>query len=84
MRLRTSNRTNFNPVLGQITARQIHWAMMDFEEGKGAGENVTGFGQGENDGTAAVRFELLWRDYMHLCARKFGARLFDLDGIQAP
>ena len=27
-------------------------------------------------GTAAVRFELLWRDYMRLCTRKFGPRLF--------
>lgn len=65
---------------GHQTARQIHWAMMDFEEGRGPGEEVHDYGKGENDGTAAVRFELLWRDYMRLCARKFGSRLFRLYG----
>jgi len=59
---------------GHITARQIHWAMVDFEEGQGPGKGVKGYGKGENDGTAAVRFELLWRDYMRLCAKKFGVR----------
>jgi len=44
---------------GHITARQVHWAMMDFEEGRGEGEKIAGYGKGENDGTAAVRFELL-------------------------
>jgi deoxyribodipyrimidine photo-lyase len=67
---------------GHITARQVHWAMMDFEEGKGAGEKIAGYGKGENEGTAAVRFELLWRDYMHLCMRKFGPKMFALYGIQ--
>ncbi|KAH7361243.1 DNA photolyase, FAD-binding/Cryptochrome [Pyrenochaeta sp. MPI-SDFR-AT-0127] len=67
---------------GHITARQVHWAMVDFEEGKGAGKEVEGYGKGENEGTAAVRFELLWRDYMRLCMRKFGRRMFDLYGIQ--
>ncbi|KAK7189186.1 hypothetical protein DPSP01_005423 [Paraphaeosphaeria sporulosa] len=67
---------------GHITARQIHWAMMDFEEGRGPGEHIPGYGKGENDGTAGVRFELLWRDYMHLCARKFGNKMFCLNGIQ--
>ncbi|KAJ2892321.1 hypothetical protein MKZ38_010004 [Zalerion maritima] len=41
-----------------------------------------GYGKGENEGTAAVRFELLWRDYMRLCNRKFGARLFALSGFR--
>ncbi|KAF2792777.1 cryptochrome DASH, partial [Melanomma pulvis-pyrius CBS 109.77] len=67
---------------GHLTARQVHWAMVDFEEGKGDGKNVDKYGSGENDGTAAVRFELLWRDYMRLCARKFGARMFDINGIR--
>lgn len=58
--------------------------MMDFEEGRGPGNNIEGYGHGENDGTAAVRFELLWRDYMRLCARKFGHRMFAVDGIQDP
>jgi deoxyribodipyrimidine photo-lyase len=58
--------------------------MMDFEEGKGPGEKIPSYGKGENPGTAGVRFELLWRDYMTLCARKFGNRMFLLDGIQDP
>lgn len=33
-------------------------------------------------GTAGVRFELLWRDYMRLCTRKFGIRLFFVDGYR--
>ncbi|KAF2636545.1 cryptochrome [Massarina eburnea CBS 473.64] len=66
---------------GHQTARQIHWAMVDFEEGRGPGKSIDGYGNGENNGTAAVRFELLWRDYMRLCARKFGSRMFDIRGI---
>jgi deoxyribodipyrimidine photo-lyase len=67
---------------GHLTARQVHWAMLDFEEGRGVGEKIAGYGKGENEGTAAVRFELLWRDYMHLCLRKFGHKMFALYGIQ--
>lgn len=67
---------------GHITARQIHWAMVEFEEGRGAGKDLSGYGKGENEGTAAVRFELLWRDYMRLCMQKFGHRMFSLYGIQ--
>lgn len=58
--------------------------MVDFEEGKGPGAGVSGYGKGENDGTASVRFELLWRDYMHLCARKFGDKMKSLEGFQIP
>ncbi|KAF2116686.1 cryptochrome DASH [Lophiotrema nucula] len=67
---------------GHLTARQIHWAMVDFEEGNGAGKGQAGYGKGESDGTAGVRFELLWRDYMRLCLRKFGDRFFHIDGIR--
>ncbi|KAJ8114119.1 hypothetical protein OPT61_g3930 [Boeremia exigua] len=67
---------------GHCTARQVHWAMMDFEEGRGKGKGEAGYGKGENDGTAAVRFELLWRDYFHLCMRKFGPKMFQLYGIR--
>lgn len=56
--------------------------MMDFEEGKGPGSEVSDYGKGENEGTAGVRFELLWRDYMRLCARKFGVLMYDIEGIQ--
>ncbi|KXS97947.1 hypothetical protein AC578_3395 [Pseudocercospora eumusae] len=69
--------------LGCVSARQVHWQMVDFEDGKGSvGKNADGYGKGENKGTAGVRFELLWRDYMRLCTRKFGTRLFYLDGYR--
>ena len=70
--------------LGCITARQIHHALVAFEEGIDGGKwkGVQGYGKGENKGTAAVRFELLWRDYMRLCTRKFGPRLFHLGGFR--
>jgi len=69
--------------LGCISARQIHWYLMDFEDSKtDLGKGVQGYGKGENKGTAAVRFELLWRDYMRLCTRKFGPRLFQVEGFR--
>ncbi|KAL8763159.1 MAG: hypothetical protein Q9184_000962 [Pyrenodesmia sp. 2 TL-2023] len=69
--------------LGCITARQVHEYLVDFEEGKtGLGKGVHGYGKGENKGTAAVRFELLWRDYFRLTTRKFGPRLFRIEGFK--
>ncbi|KAI5371153.1 putative cryptochrome/DNA photolyase class 1, cryptochrome/DNA photolyase, FAD-binding protein [Septoria linicola] len=69
--------------LGCVSSRQVHWQLLDFENGKGeCGKSANGYGKGENKGTAAVRFELLWRDYMRLCTRKFGQRLFWLDGYR--
>ncbi|GAB7346693.1 hypothetical protein MBLNU459_g1812t1 [Dothideomycetes sp. NU459] len=69
--------------LGCITARQVHWYLIDFEDGKTSlGNKAKGYGKGENKGTAAVRFELLWRDYMRLCTRKFGPRLFRVEGFR--
>lgn len=69
--------------LGCVTARQIHWALIDFEDGKtDVGKSAVGYGKGESKGTAAVRFELLWRDYMRLCTRKFGHRLFRIEGFR--
>lgn len=56
---------------------------MEFEDGlTDLGKDAQGYGGGENKGTASVRFELLWRDYMRLCTRKFGSRLFLLDGFR--
>jgi deoxyribodipyrimidine photo-lyase len=80
--------------LGCVTARRVHAQMALFEAGlvDGAGaagaepslahpwRAAPGFGAGEGAGGAAVRCELLWRDYMRLCARKSGARLFALEG----
>ncbi|KAI7359570.1 cryptochrome [Hortaea werneckii] len=69
--------------LGSVSARQIHWQLMDFEDAKtDVGKGVEGYGKGENKGTAGVRFELLWRDYMRLCTRKYGTRLFYLGGYK--
>ncbi|KAH8812668.1 DASH family cryptochrome [Xylogone sp. PMI_703] len=68
---------------GCITARQIHAAMLAFEDGTDETyKDVEGYGKGENEGTSAVRFELLWRDYMMLCTRKFGSKLFALYGFK--
>ena len=45
--------------LGCITARQIHEVLVNFEDAKTElGKGVTGYGKGENKGTAAVRFEV--------------------------
>ncbi len=69
--------------LGCITARHIHEYLVAFEQGSTPlGRGAPGYGKGENRGTAAVRFELLWRDYMRLCTRKFGPRLFDIGGFR--
>ncbi|CAO1598849.1 hypothetical protein XANCAGTX0491_002604 [Xanthoria calcicola] len=69
--------------LGCITARQVHEYLIDFEDAKTElGKGVHGYGKGENKGTAAVRFELLWRDYFRLTTRKFGPRLFRIEGFK--
>ena len=69
---------------GCITARQIHAQLISFEDGtNGSWTGVSGYGKGENAGTSHMRFELLWRDYMRLCTRKFGFRLFRLEGFKA-
>lgn len=69
--------------LGCITARQVHFQLLDFEDGRNDQYKGTqGYGKGENKGTAAVRFELLWRDYMRLCTKKFGPRLFRIEGFR--
>lgn len=69
--------------IGCITARQIHEALLDFEDARTElGKGVPGYGKGENKGTASVRFELLWRDYFRLVNRKFGPRLFNIRGFR--
>lgn len=68
---------------GCITARQIHHELVKYEDGTDPEyEHAKGYKQGENEGTSAVRFELLWRDYMRLCTKKFGHRLFSVDGFR--
>ncbi|RKF78295.1 putative cryptochrome DASH, mitochondrial [Golovinomyces cichoracearum] len=69
--------------LGCITSRQIHQALLSLENGTDSSlSHVEGYGKGENSGTKATRFELLWRDYMRQCARKFGSKLFYLTGFR--
>lgn len=69
--------------LGCLTARQVHEEIVKFEDGKeDSFKEVSGYGAGENEGTKAVRFELLWRDYMRLCTRKFGPKLFRDSGFR--
>lgn len=68
---------------GCITARQVHHELVKYEDGvEPEYENVKGFKEGENEGTKAVRFELLWRDYMRLCTKKFRHRLFRIEGFR--
>ncbi|KAI1291271.1 cryptochrome [Xylaria venustula] len=68
---------------GCLTARQIHQELLHFEDGTDDKYAETeGYGHGENEGTQAIRFELLWRDYMRLCTRKFRARLFYRSGFR--
>ncbi|KAK0382431.1 DASH family cryptochrome [Colletotrichum limetticola] len=70
--------------LGCLTGRQIHEALVKFEDGQDAKfKDTPGYGKGENDGTKAVRFELLWRDYMRLCTKKFRGQLFRVTGFKA-
>lgn len=69
--------------LGCITARQIHRQLIELEEGLNEDfKHAKGYGEGESEGTASMRFELLWRDYMHLCTAKFGTNLFKLEGFR--
>ena len=69
---------------GCITARQIHAQLCAFEDGTNESwTGVEGYGKGENPGTSHMRFELLWRDYMRLCTRKFGSKLFRLEGFKS-
>lgn len=69
--------------LGCLTARQVHGELVKFEDGTDSQyQEATGYGQGENNGTKAIRLELLWRDYMRLCTKKFGAKLFGASGFR--
>ncbi|KAF2762498.1 cryptochrome [Pseudovirgaria hyperparasitica] len=79
--------------IGCLSARQVHAAMLQFEDGtppvlpffpseETDWPSVPGWAGGENKGTAAIRFELLWRDYMRLCAQKFNTALFTIHGFR--
>lgn len=69
--------------IGCISARQIHSALVQYEDGKHEDfAQAEGYGGGENEGSKGIRFELLWRDYMRLCTRKFSYRLFRRSGFR--
>ncbi|KAI1764884.1 cryptochrome [Hypoxylon sp. FL1150] len=68
---------------GCITARQVHEKLVKYEDGNEESlAESQGYGEGENEGTKAIRFELLWRDYMRLCNRKFKGKLFLRSGFR--
>lgn len=66
--------TKLSPYLatGCISARAVHAEIKKFEAETGVAD----------ENTYWVTFELLWRDYMRLYVRKWGARVFALGGPQ--
>lgn len=68
---------------GSLTARQIHAALRELEDGTNEEfREAEGFGKGECPGTLAIREELLWRDYMRLYHRKVQDNLFRVEGVR--
>ena len=57
---------------GSLSPRYIYWEIKRYEEEKGS-----------NDSTYWMIFELLWRDYFKFSAWKYGARIFNQQGIQS-
>jgi deoxyribodipyrimidine photo-lyase len=69
---------NFDPTSSGLSAVEIAECLEKLVQWK----NTEGFGKGESNGTGGVRFELLWRDYFRLVARKYGNKLFHLHGLR--
>ncbi len=59
--------------LGCISPRKIYWEIKKYENERG-----------ENESTYWLIFELLWRDYFRFMFKKYGSKLFQIDGIQTP
>lgn len=57
---------------GCISAKQIYWEVKRYEEERT-----------KNDSTYWLGFELLWRDYFRLVAKKYGNKIFKEYGINA-
>lgn len=57
--------------LGALSPRMVYYEIKKYEKQNGA-----------NDSTYWLIFELLWRDYFHFIALKFGIRLFKRCGIK--
>ncbi len=64
--------SKFSPwlALGAISAREIFYQVKEFEKK-----------HGENKSTYWLIYELLWRDYFKFYAKKYGAKIFHLQGI---
>lgn len=65
--------SKFSPWLahGCLSPRQIYWQIMKFER------YVK-----KNSSTYWLVFELIWRDYFHFVAKKFGNKIYRRSGIQ--
>ena len=65
--------TKFSPWLanGNLSSRTVMKALKKYEQ------SVE-----KNDSTYWIYFELLWRDYFHFYALKYGVRLFSFSGIK--
>lgn len=57
--------------LGAISTRRIFHEVKKFE-----------FEKGENKSCYWLIYEILWRDYFKFYAKKYGARIFNINGIQ--
>lgn len=77
--------------LGCISARQVNAYLVAYENGTAVDGGPSpdplnrrhdSYGKGQNPGTTSIRFELLWRDYMRLCMRKYGISLFSVHGYR--
>lgn len=64
--------SKFSPWLahGCISAREIYWMVKRYESE-----------YGENDSTYWLIFELIWRDYFRFVMKKYGRKLFTLNGF---
>lgn len=63
----------FSPwlALGCLSPRYIYWQLQDYKL-----ERV------KNDSTYWITFSLLWRDYFHFMAAKYGEKLFQIEGLR--
>lgn len=65
--------SKFSPwlAMGALSPRQIYWEIRRFESEKT-----------KNQSTYWLIFELIWRDFFRLIAKKYGNRIFQIRGIQ--
>ena len=65
--------TKFSPWLAQgcLSPKTVYWALKKYEER-----------YGQNDSTNWIFFELLWRDFFRLMAKKHGNHVFQIGGLR--